>query len=120
MKTIRCDKVGTHRISTGLSTGGNMLNWLFGRTKVRPMTDADLFEAVRQLRHKLDLLQDEHEKLVAQHLSVRGRVYALWGKGKGSEEAQEPLPLTDPRLTKAQLRAALIASGRLGPQSQEK
>jgi hypothetical protein len=93
-----------------------MLRWLFRRTKVRPITDADVFEALRQVKSEVAALRDEHDKLVAQHLSVRGRVYALWGKKGAPEEPSAPSNLNDPALTKAQVRAALIAQGRLKPQ----
>lgn len=112
-----------HRISTGLSTGGRyMFNWL-RRTKVRPITDEDLFKSIAKLNRDLtdavDRLQEQHERLRAEHMKLRGRVYALWGKAGAPEEAEAPTSLTDPRLTKAQVRAALVARGQLKPQSRE-
>lgn len=51
--------------------------WPFTTSKHRSQHDA-------QLRRDLDQLRDDFDALRAQHLSLRGRVYALWGKEKGS------------------------------------
>lgn len=90
------------------------------RPKVRQITDRDLVESLtklnRDLQNHVDTLTEALDRLRAEHLKLRGRVYALWGAGRDPEEAQEPTSLQDPRLTKAQVRAALHARGQLRPQ----
>lgn len=94
---------------------------LFRRTKVRPITDEDLVRALtklnKDLQEAVETLTESVQRLRAEHLKLRGRVYALWGRGNDPEEASEPTSLLDPRLTKAQVRAALIARGQLKPQA---
>ena len=84
---------------------------LFKRTRVvEHITNADVLKQVLELREQLEWVK-------AQHLSLRGRVYALWGKEE-PEKPQGPLDLQDPRLTKPQLRAALAARGALKPRTE--
>jgi len=68
---------------------------------------------------RLDEVEAAYESLLAQHRALRGRVYSIWGKSKDAQEAtetpREQLPLTDPRLTKAEVRARLRAAGALKP-----
>lgn len=84
--------------------------WPFKRTRVvEHVTNADVMRRLLDAEAKL-------EHLAAQHVSLRGRVYALWGKGAPPEDAA-PTDLNDPRLTKAQVKAALVARGALKPRS---
>lgn len=86
------------------------------------MSDDELVHVLQKLNRDLqqqnDTLTEALDRLRAEHLKLRGRVYALWGAGKDPDEPQETSSLTDPRLTKAQIRAALIARGQLRPQQQ--
>jgi len=84
--------------------------WPFKRTRVvEHVTNQDVMKRLIDLEARL-------EHLSAQHVSLRGRVYALWGKGT-PEEPATPTDLNDPRLTKAQVKAALVARGALKPRS---
>jgi hypothetical protein len=84
--------------------------WPFRRARVTEhVTNADVMKRLIDMEAKLAHVE-------AQHISLRGRVYALWGKG-GTEKPEVPTDLNDPRLTKAQVKAALIARGALKPRS---
>lgn len=87
-----------------------MLNWL---RRAPALTKRDLERAVADVHNVVDRLEEELQALRAQHLKLRGRVYALWGASETPDEATTPRNLNDPKLTKAQVRAALMASGRL-------
>jgi len=115
MKTIKsCGRIFTgspqviHRVI-------HMPWFRFRRSSARETTSADVMQALVSLRQQLDNTRDELEALRAQHLKLRGRVYAIWGKGsdpaEGAETAQE-LPINDPRLTKDQLRARVLPHGK--------
>lgn len=74
---------------------------------------------VTRLGRSLEDLSDEHEKLKTRYRAFEGRVYA-WKRRElepmpGTQEAQEPLGLQDPALTKAQVKQRLLEAGRLVP-----
>lgn len=80
-----------------------------------------LSEVVRDQKTQLDRLQEEHEKLFLQFKSFRGRVYAWrkWGEPETPpENAPKPpppvseLPLSDPRVPIAQVKARLLKPGK--------
>lgn len=87
--------------------------WPFKKrtARVDNATASDLFDVLRQYKKDIELLREDHETLKAQHLKLRGRVYAQFGKGV-DDNADQPLDLNDPRLTKDQLRAALLPHGK--------
>lgn len=92
--------------------------WPFKRRQVvHETTTRELFGLIKHLESRLDEQDERHERLVAQHLSLRGRVYAIWGKGGSSDDAAAPPAGTQNPSgeTKAQLRARLLAEGKLVP-----
>lgn len=79
---------------------------------------------VGALQKQLDILSEAHEALKGQHISLRGRVYALWGKVPGEASTSSVVPaaagdqvssgnLADPNLTKDQVRFRLFKEGKL-------
>lgn len=78
-----------------------------------------LLQSVAKLRQRVDVLEEDHEALKAQHLSLRGRVYALWGKEPAAAPANQPAePVSGGlagNLSKAELRKQLTTSGRFIP-----
>lgn len=91
------------------------------RAEAHATTVPELFELMRsfekRLGQRIDELQETQERLAAQHLSLRGRVYAIWGKGGSSEDSAAPGAATQPAQgeTKAQYKARLLAEGKLVP-----
>jgi len=78
-----------------------------------------LARMVRDLGLRVDDLERLRQKDFESFRSFRGRGYAdrRWNDATATEEPQEPLNLNDPRLTKAQVKAALVARGALKPRS---
>jgi len=76
------------------------------------------------LLQRMEQLEAALELLTVQHKALRGRVYARMGRAGDLAEppqtARELLPLTDPRLTKAEVRARLQAAGALKPHDPSK
>lgn len=81
--------------------------WPFKKrsTVVEHVTNVDVMK-------RLIAVEETLAEYMAKHKSLQGRVYAIWGK-EPKETAATPSDLNDPRLTKAQVRAALIAQGKL-------
>jgi len=104
--------------------------WPFKRNAVRAMTESELVQVISKLQTRVMGLEDRLEALDGQHRSLRGRVYALWGKepphtdaapaagGSPASSGGGELSLTDPRLTKDQLRHRLIRPGKPYPHSE--
>lgn len=77
-----------------------------------------------QLQNAFDALHEAHDALKGQHVSLRGRVYALWGReppspaapaadgAQASAGALEDLPLSDPRVPLAVVKAKLLKPGK--------
>jgi hypothetical protein len=65
-------------------------------------------------RNELEEVRDEVERLKAAFNSFRGRVYAWKGRELPPEAPEKPaeLPLSDPRVSKAELRARLLKPGK--------
>lgn len=93
--------------------------WPFSkRVEAHATTVPEMISYVRQLATRLDELQEAHERLRAQHLSLRGRVYAIWGREGSSEDdavpaAASPAPAMGE--TKEQFRQRMAAAGLLKP-----
>jgi len=90
--------------------------WPFKRrAKAHETTTADVMASLVSISRRLDAMADSIEANYAAHRSLAGRVHRLWGKGGDPIEApQTPaeLPLSDPKLTKAELRARLLPHGK--------
>jgi hypothetical protein len=90
---------------------------LFNRkTHVTEASSREIFDLVRAQNHKIELLVEELEKLKGAHLRLRGQFYAHFGKTPdpgAPSESPEAMSLSDPRLTKAQVRARLAGAGKL-------
>lgn len=73
-----------------------------------------LHTALVATRNELSDVKDEVERLRVAFNSFRGRVYAWKGHELPAEQPTEPaeLPLNDPRVTKAELRARLLKPGK--------
>lgn len=82
-------------------------------------TDVRLVRMVADLGARLTQLEERVLSNQESFRSFRGRVYAdkRWGAPKEPGEPQETLDLNDPRLTKAQVKAALVARGALKPRT---
>lgn len=94
-----------------------MFKWLQKALTVRETTSADVMGTLMQLKRQHETIVDELELTKARLRKTEGRVYALWGKKRpdlfeGTEEAAAPTSLSDPRLTKDQLRARLLPHGK--------
>lgn len=101
---------------------------LFRRLFARPATSDDVRALVTPLEKRCAELEnavrawaEAHERLDLAFNSFRGRVYA-WKKWEPKDEqpvagTQTPseLPLSDPRVSKAELRARLIKPGKPFP-----
>ena len=101
---------------------------LFRRIFVRPATAEDVRSVIGPLEKRVAELEnavrawaDAHERLDLAFNSFRGRVYA-WRKWEPEQQdAAKPqekpgeLPVTDPRVTKAELRSRLIKPGKPFP-----
>lgn len=87
------------------------------------MSDDELVDVISKLRTKVERLDEELDALRGQHVSLRGRVYALWGKSPPSPSAQDAAGSpesvgSDRPLTKDELRArAGIRPGKPFPHS---
>lgn len=85
----------------------------------KPTDDDELLRLiadVRRLGRRVETLEDELAAEKARRRSFEGRVYAWKGKEidpEPPEKARDALPLNDPRLTKAEVKARLAASGAL-------
>lgn len=86
--------------------------WPFTR-RPSALTKRDLERCTHDLNAALDRLHDEVQALRAQHLKLRGRVYALWGAGKDPDEGRSADDPTNPELSKDAVRAILRRQGRL-------
>lgn len=95
-----------------------MFKGLFRRLWAHDTTPAELMSVVMTLKRQQEALRDDLELAVARIRKTEGRVYALWGRKKpelfeqAEPEAPGATPLTDPRLTKDQLRARLLPHGK--------
>ena len=69
--------------------------------------------SVTALEARMEALEQDVSKLRAEWKEVQGRLYAVLGrrgiqlKAETEQEAAQPASLSDPRLTKAQVKAAL-------------
>lgn len=100
----------------------------FTKLFARPATADDIQALVKPLQQRCDELEnavrqwaDAHERLDLAFNAFRGRVYA-WRKWEPKEdqpaagtETPKELPLSDPRVTKEQLRARLLKPGKPFP-----
>lgn len=82
--------------------------WPFSSSNRRAVA---LEDTVRELTKLVNVLEEDLQALKAQHLSLRGRVYALWGKEKGTggtADVAEPgaagSPTAARKLSKDELR----------------
>lgn len=109
----------------GLDEGiHRVMHSLFRRIFARPATAEDvrdvigpLQKRVAELENAVRLWADAHERLDLAFNSFRGRVYA-WRKWEPATETPEkPVerPLSDPSLTKEQLRSRLLKPGKPYP-----
>jgi len=81
--------------------------------------DVRLVRMVADLGGRLSRLEEQVLSNQESFRSFRGRVYAdkRWGAPTDPQESPEQLDIHDPRLTKAQVKAALAARGALKPRS---
>lgn len=104
--------------------------WPFrSRSKVeKPLIDElrTLSNAVSVLQLRSDQQESAHDALKAQHLALRGRVYALWGKERPATDGADaagPTAAGSPtarRLSKDELRVlAGVKPGRPYPHREE-
>jgi len=81
--------------------------WLFGRKRraeTHVTTNAEVMRALADMSVRVSVLEEEVKANHLHHLKLRGRVYAALGK---AEPERDPDDLTDPKLTKEQIRARL-------------
>lgn len=78
---------------------------------------SDTNVAFRDVMRRLELLEADHATLLAQHTALRGRVYALWGKGKSDVASDGSGPATPvPHVeTIQEVRRRLTSTGRITP-----
>jgi len=102
--------------------------WPFNRRRtedelVRECVRVTLGTRVEDCVRAIELLRADLEALKAQHLSLRGRVYALWGResdsptapaADGSPKSATATAVGHPK-TRDELRAQLVESGRFVP-----
>jgi predicted nuclease with TOPRIM domain len=87
-------------------------NWFRrkSRAAVQQPTEKELFDVLqgtyKRVVGELEDLKERHSKLEAAFKSFRGQVYAWRGKLELEDPAQ-PTSLQDPKLSKAQVKAAL-------------
>lgn len=85
--------------------------WPFSkRIRARPITNPDVIEALTLAVQRISALENDVKRLdeevkvnLLHHQKLRGRVYEALGAEKGSGGGD----LSDPRLTKAEIRARL-------------
>lgn len=81
--------------------------------------DPVLFKLCVDLRATVTDLESQVASLRAQHLKLRGRVYALWGAEQDSPAAPaadgSPKSTIESPKTRDELRASLVKSGRFIP-----
>lgn len=94
--------------------------WPFSRrvkvtaTTTQELVDA-LFTTVGKLQREHNLLREEHDGLKEQFAAFRARTYGRMTKRPGGRDLDQPVSLDDPSLSKAEVKARLVAAGRLKP-----
>lgn len=80
--------------------------WPFKRKRIEShqTTSAEVMKQLTDLTLRVRQLEEEVKANHLHHLKLRGRVYEALGK---APDERSPTNLSDPRLTKEQLRAAL-------------
>ena len=109
---------GTRVMHRLIHSGGSEV-WLFRkRDRASPADVAGLSSLVQKLQLHVDALDDQLDALKAQHLSLRGRVYALWGRETPERSTAAPAANGDrpsAGATRDELRASLTRAGRFVP-----
>jgi len=100
--------MGVLRVLQGLFTGSTQVD------ESQAAFLKALHRATTDLGNRQQDLEDRLERLEVELKRFRGRVYAWKGHELPAEQPTEPaeLPLTDPRVTKQELRARLIKPGK--------
>lgn len=95
----------------------------FSRKGVRPLNDDELVRLLSKLQAQQTDLEERFAALEAKHTSLRGRVYALWGKAEpsdaapaaaGSPTSSGPAPLPA-GASRDELRRQLVRTGKFIP-----
>lgn len=85
-------------------------------TKTEPPSDESLKKALRDAVLRIESLEDRIDALSAQHLKLRGRVYAIWGReDKAASEPNQKNLNGEEKLSREELRRKLTSSGRFVP-----
>lgn len=88
--------------------------WPFSKNRSEDVVTA-LQKEVKSLRNTCADLDERLEALRAQHLSLRGRVYALWGRDEPPDKTVAPPTSAKPAQTRDELRAEMVRAGRIMP-----
>lgn len=91
--------------------------WPFSRKlRAAAMSEEDFAAVLAKLTREMGQLRDDHDALQAQHVKLRGRVYAIWGKGEPEEAGVTDSPTKDTsKMSREELKRYLASSGRFIP-----
>lgn len=96
--------------------------WPFRKRTVRAlyMTDSELAEVLGKITREVKELRDDVDAHHAQHVKLRGRVYAIWGKGEPEPDGATASPTSGKqpdtaKMSRDELKRFLASSGRFIP-----